>query len=56
MPLHVRPAPGHLCSRWREIRACNDNVCGESKNQNSYKSLLDLTVLIVATDPKAPIY
>jgi hypothetical protein len=27
-------------SRWREILACNDNVCGESKGQNSHKSLL----------------
>jgi hypothetical protein len=24
-----------LPSRWREIRTCNDNVCGESKRQNS---------------------
>src|SRR2546430_2087310 len=41
-------------SRWREIRACNDNACGESKSQNFHDSLLDLTFLIVATDPKAP--
>src|SRR4029450_9117400 len=27
-------------SRWREIRACNDNACKESKSQNSYDSLL----------------
>ena len=45
-----------LFSRWREIRACNDNACGESKRQNSHDSLLDLTFLIAATDPKAPIY
>ena len=43
-------------SRWREIRACNDNVCGESKSQNFHDSLLDLTFLIAATAPKAPIY
>jgi hypothetical protein len=43
-------------SRWREIRACNDNTCGESKGQNSHRSLLDLTCLIAATDPKALIY
>ena len=43
-------------SRWREIRACNDNACGESKSQNSPDSLLDLTCLIAAPDPKAPIY
>ena len=41
-------------SRWREIRACNDNACGESKGQNSHESLLDLTFLIAAPDPKAP--
>jgi len=45
-----------ILSRWREIRACNDNVYGESKGQNSHDSLLDLTFLIIATDPKAPIY
>jgi hypothetical protein len=45
-----------LSSRWREIRACNGNVCGESKSQNSHESLLDLTFLIAATAPKAPIY
>ena len=45
-----------LNSRWREIRACNDNTYGESKGQNSHESLLDLTCLIAATDPKAPIY
>jgi len=44
-----------LVSCWREIRACNDNACGESKSQNSHDSLLDLTCLIAATDPKAPI-
>jgi hypothetical protein len=43
-------------SRWREIRVCNDNACGESKSQNSPESLLDLTFLIAATDLKAPIY
>jgi hypothetical protein len=45
-----------LCARWREIRACNHNVCGEAKSQNSHESLLDLTFLIAATDPKEPIY
>ena len=45
-----------LTSRWREIRACNDNACGESKSQDSHDRLLDLTFLIAATDPKAPIY
>ena len=45
-----------LNSRWREIRACNDNTCGESKGQNSHDSLLDLTFLLATTDPKAPIY
>ena len=45
-----------IASRWREIRACNDNACGESKSQNYHDSLLDLTFLIAATDPKAPIY
>ena len=29
-----------LTSRWREILACNDNTCGESKGQNSHNSLL----------------
>jgi hypothetical protein len=43
-------------SRWREIRACNDNACGELKSQNSHDSLLDLPFLIAATDPKASIY
>ena len=43
-------------SRWREIRACNDNTCGESKSQNFHDGLLDRTFLITATDPKAPIY
>jgi Resolvase, N terminal domain len=43
-------------SRWREIRACNGNACGESKGQNVHDSLLDPTFLIVATNPKAPIY
>jgi hypothetical protein len=47
---------GHQDSRWREIRACNDNACEESKGQNFHDSLLDLTFLIVAVDPKAPIY
>jgi len=45
-----------LDRRWREMRACNDNTCGESKGQNSHDSLLDLTFLIVATDPKVSIY
>jgi len=38
------------------MRACNDNACGESKSQNFHDSLLDLTFLIAALDPKAPIY
>ena len=45
-----------LAGRWREIRACNDNACGASKGQNCHESLLDLTFLIAATDPNAPIY
>jgi hypothetical protein len=45
-----------LYSRWREIRACNDNACGESKRQNFHDRLLDLTFLSAAIDPKAPIY
>ena len=45
-----------LYCRWREIRACNDKACGASKSQNSHASLLDLTVLIAASDPKAPFY
>jgi hypothetical protein len=45
-----------LDSRWREIPACDDNTGGESKSQNSHDSLLDLTFLIAATDPKASIY
>jgi hypothetical protein len=45
-----------VISRWREILARNDNTCGESKSQNSHESLLDLTFLIAATDPKAPVY
>ena len=32
-----------LNSRWREMRACNDNACGESKSQNFHESLLDRT-------------
>jgi len=45
-----------VSSRWREMRACNDNACGESKSHNSHESLLDLTFLIAATDPKPSIY
>jgi hypothetical protein len=45
-----------LTSRWREIRASNANACEESKCQNFHESLLDLTFLIAATDPKAPMY
>ena len=45
-----------LYGRWREILARNDNTCGDSKSQNSHESLLDLTFLIAATDPKAPVY
>jgi hypothetical protein len=45
-----------IIGRWREIRACNDNACGESKSQNFHESLLDLTFLIASTDPKASIY
>jgi len=45
-----------LYSRWREIRACNDNTSGESKGQNYHDSLSDLTFLIAATDPKSSIY
>jgi len=52
--LHIRYIA--LVSRWREIRACNGNVCGESKSQNSHESLLDRMFLIVATNPKSSIY
>jgi hypothetical protein len=52
---HCRKKPP-LNSRWREMRVCNDNVCGESKSRNSHESRLDLTCLTAATDPKAPIY
>jgi hypothetical protein len=45
-----------IASRWREIRACNNNTCGESKGQNSHDSLLALPFLIVAIDRKASIY
>jgi hypothetical protein len=45
-----------LDSRWREIRARNDNTCGESRGQNSHDSLLDRTFLIVVTNPKSSIY
>ena len=38
------------------MRARNDNACGESKGQNFHDSLSDLTFLIAATAPKAPIY
>jgi hypothetical protein len=58
-PLLLVLAANHvkiLFSRWREILARNDNTCGESKSQNSHESLLDLTFLIAATDPKAPVY
>jgi hypothetical protein len=49
-------ALGVLNSRWREIRACNDNVCGESKSQNSHENLLDLTISIFADGATFPIY
>jgi len=45
-----------IFSRWREIQGCNDNVCGESKGQKVQDTLSNLTCLIAATDPKAPIY
>jgi hypothetical protein len=54
--LHVVVPLLSVISRWREIRACNDNACGEPKGQNSHDGLLDLTCLLAATDPKAPIY
>src|SRR5215475_9255016 len=47
---------GGAVSRWREIQACNDHACEESKSQNFHESLLDLIFLITATDHKAPIY
>ena len=34
----------------------NRQHLGTAKGQNSHESLLDLTFLIAATDPKAPIY
>jgi hypothetical protein len=49
-------ASSMITSRWREIRTCNNNACGESKSQNSHESLLDLTFVIAATDPKTLIY
>ena len=52
----LKKPPDTPVSRWREIRACNDNACGASKGQNFHESLLDLRFLIVATDPKAPSY
>ena len=58
-PFQTGPRHGfHQCgiSRWREIRTCNDNACGESEDQNSPDSFLDCTFLIAATDPKEPIY
>jgi len=39
-------------SRWREMWACNGNVCGESTEQNSHASLVDCTFWITAIDPK----
>jgi hypothetical protein len=48
--------PPAVISRWREMRACNNNTCGESKGQNSHDSLLALPFLIVAIDRKASIY
>jgi hypothetical protein len=30
--------PLSIDSRWREILACNDNICGEAKSQNSHGS------------------
>ena len=45
-----------IVGRWREMQACNDTTYGESKSQNFHDSLLDLTFLIAATDPKASIY
>jgi len=45
-----------ITGRWREMLACNDNTCGESKNQNAHASLLDLTCLIAATNSKPSIY
>src|SRR4029077_9270439 len=45
-----------IISCWREMRACNDNTCGESQSQNFHDRLLDLTCLIAATAPKAPMY
>jgi hypothetical protein len=53
---HLRPRELPVTSRWCEIRACNNNACGESKSHNSPESLLDLTVWIAATNPKVPIY
>ena len=57
LPIPTRIAKkADIFCRWREILACNDNACGESKSQNFPDSLLDLTFLIASTDPKAPIY
>jgi hypothetical protein len=54
--LSTKPEQDAVFSRWREIRACIDNACGEAKRHNSHESLLDYTFLIAATDPKALIY
>src|SRR5262245_66203754 len=32
-----------VASRWREMRACTDNACGESKSQNSHESLRSIS-------------
>src|SRR5215831_11329913 len=56
LALHMGVGKTPFCSRWHEMRACKDNVCGESKGQNSHDSLLDITFLIAATAPEAPIY
>ena len=51
---HLRPRELPVTRRWRDMRACNDNACGASKSHNSHESLLDLTCLVAATDPKHP--
>ena len=43
-------------SRWRAMRACTDNACGESTGHNSHERLLDLIISIFADGPKLPIY
>src|SRR5262249_48893549 len=44
--VRMRARSPYPSSRWREMRACNDNAYGESKGQNSHDRLLGLTFWI----------